>query len=169
MSPSTTPNKLHGEPGRGTTMVEMLIVISIIGVLSSIAVVGYKKIMDNSTAALTGSFVEELNNGLKEFEQNCWKVDVAADDNGTTEEQNILWAIQYQDPQHFGSPYFRQDWSPAESTDTEMFRIRWNGANFQLIPIGTAGNGLEFNPDGSDFIQTTFPDPFDAHASTTTP
>lgn len=135
-------------------MVEMLISISVIGIMSTIAIVNYKDIFGTSEDVICRKFTEDLNNALKEFQQSAWGITVSADDASTVEEVKILQSLQYQDITMFGSPYFRLDWVPAEGEDIETYRLRWNGATFELIEPGTVGKGLWFDPQGSQFTST---------------
>lgn len=131
-------------------MMEMLIVISIIGILSGISVISYKGYVDSAKRGSAVDFVEQLNNGLKEYEQMVKALSFAAQDPGTDEEKNIVELLQNKDPGDFGSPYFRPDWVPVASSDSETFRIRWNERTFELIEPGEGGTGLEIRHDGSD-------------------
>ncbi len=135
-------------------MVEMLIVISIVGILSGISVVSYKGYLESAERSTAIDFVEQLNNGLKEYEQNVKALTIAADDNATTEEDAIVDFLQQIDTTVFGSPYFRPNWQPVTGSDPETYRIRWNGATFELVERGTTGTGLEIRTDGSDISAT---------------
>lgn len=136
------------------SMVEMLISISVIGIMSTIAIVNYKDIFGTSEDVICKKFTEDLNNALKEYQQSAWEVTLTANNNVTTEEVHILQSLQYQDITLFGSPYFRLDWVPSEGDDIDTYRIRWNGLTFELIEPGTTGKGLWFDPQGSQFGTT---------------
>ena len=140
----------HNLPKRAHTLVEMLIVISIISVLSSIASMSYKGNFESAERAISIDFVEQLNNALKEYEQNVKALTIAANDAVTTEENNIVDLLQAKDITVFGSPFFRSDWQPITGNDPETYRIRWNGVTFEIIEQNSSGTGLEIRTDGSD-------------------
>ena len=131
-------------------MVELLIVIAIIGVLGGISVVSYKGYIEAAERGIALDFVEQINNGLKEYEQNASQVTTTPDDSGAADESTIVTLLQLKDPTVFGSPFFRTDWKPHASDDSATYRIRWNGATFELLEPGSTGHGLQFNTDGSD-------------------
>ena len=132
-------------------MVELLISITVIGILSGIAMVNYKDIFGSSERVVCHDFAEQLNNALKEFQQSAWGITLAADDASTDDETHIVQTLQWKDITVFGTPYFRLDWIPTPSEDTEKYRLRWNGATLELIEPGTTGKGLWFDPEGSQF------------------
>ncbi len=132
-------------------MVEMLITISVIGILSSVAIVQYKGVVQRSEVALAGDFVEQLNNALKEFEQGAWELSVVADDSSTAEEEKVLRTLQHKAIDLFGSPYFRQDWNPSTTDDNSVPRVRWNGLNFELIAPGVDGKGYLIDSEGLEY------------------
>lgn len=136
---------------RGLSLIEVLISITIIGVISSIAVINYGDLFSRSERVISQDFVEQINNALKEFEQTAWQLSITADDNGVDDENQILTLLQTKDVTVFGSPHLRGDWSSTESTDEATYRIRWNGVTFELIEPGTAGSGLLFDPEGMQF------------------
>ena len=148
---------------RAFSMVEMLSTIAVIGILSGLAVVSYTDIYHKSGAVIGGDFIEQLNNGLREFQQNAWQITLPADDSGTADELKILRSLQYDfngsASRPFGCPYFRPDWNPTGSSgtaDEDKLRVRWNGATFEVIKIGVEGEGLIFDNTGVDFT-----DPYD--------
>lgn len=142
--------RLRGS-ARGLSLVEMLVAITIIGILGSVAVINYGDTFRKSKRVICIDFVEQLNNALKEFEQTAWQLEIAADNSVVTEEDQILALLQTKDVTVFGSPHFREDWSPSASSDNQTYRIRWNGATFELMEPGTDGTGYLFDPEGTVF------------------
>ncbi|MFT4637356.1 MAG: prepilin-type N-terminal cleavage/methylation domain-containing protein [Verrucomicrobiales bacterium] len=148
---------------KGFTMPEMLSSIAIIGIMSGIAATHYTGIFKNSKVVINRDFIEQLNNAVKEYQQNAWEITVPANDTGTDDELKILRSLQYDfngDPSRpFGVPYFRPDWNPTGSSgaaDEDKVRVRWNGATFEVVEPDTEGEGLIFSNQGEGFN-----DPFD--------
>ena len=144
-------------------MVELLVSISVIGILSGVAIVNYTGLYKNSEVVISGDFIEQLNNGVIEFQQNAWEITLPADDSSAADELKILRSLQYHfngDPSRpFGAPYFRPDWNPTGSAgtiDEDKVRVRWNGATFEVVQPGEEGEGLIFDNQGTDFT-----DPYD--------
>lgn len=136
---------------RALSLVEMLISITIIGILGSLALVQYGDTLDRSVRVVSVDFVEQLNTALNEFEQVAWQLDITANNDAITEEQQILAYLQTKDVTVFGSPHFRGDFTAVSSSDNTEYRIRWNGARFELVEPGTDGNGMLFEAEGGQF------------------
>ena len=103
-------------------MVEMLITISIIGILSAIGISVYKGVTGNAEVAIAGDFVESLNRGLHEYEQTNQTINVESNANSTDDELQIVKELQKTDVDAFGSPYFNPDWKPTASLKCEMLQ-----------------------------------------------
>ena len=143
--------KVSLHPEQGLSLIELLISITIIGIIAGVAVVNYGDTYERSVRVISAEFVEQLNGALNEFEQVAWQLDIAANNDAITEEQQILSYLQTKDVTVFGSPHFRADWSAVASSDNSKYRIRWNGATFELMEPGTDGNGMLFDAEGGQF------------------
>jgi prepilin-type N-terminal cleavage/methylation domain-containing protein len=147
----------HSLPARrwkkALSLVEMLITISIMGVLAGVSIPIYSSLTSGSRQAAATDLVETLNRAVTKYSQNCWKIPTAADAAATTDEFLVLRSLQYTFPSSqmkVGSPYYDARYNPSASSDTKELRIRWNGATFELLKPGTAGTGLRYD-DGSEY------------------
>ncbi len=149
---------------RGISLVEMLIVIAIIGVLSSISVVAYKNVKEKGKETVATSLVETLNKGTRKFGHAMWELDYPAELNDATEEVYLLKTLQYRDASDpsTGAPYVRPDWIPLQSSSTDDYRLYWRGRSWGLLKPGEAGAGLLVDFDGSDMgTMQSFPAGFE--------
>ena len=67
-------------------MVEMLISLTIIGILSAIAMSNYKDLFGSSERFVCRDFTEQINDALKEFQQSAWGITLAVDDASADDE-----------------------------------------------------------------------------------
>lgn len=160
-------------PGRQAfSLAEMLVVVSIIGVLAAVAVPGYNASFNNSKAAMARNICETLNRAVHRFNEGNYELVLADDTTGTTTEFAILRTLQYRDPLYprVGSPYMRDDWNPTSSNNTSDYRVQWTGTLFKLLTPGTAGWGLKLVFDCSDLTtHYQFPTGYTPVATTYTP
>lgn len=140
------------------SLTEMILSIAMIGILSAVAIVSFGNLKSKSEASIGGTLLEQLNDAIKEYEQNAWAPDLAADDASGADELAVLRSLQWRSPTNpsWGSPYFMTQWSPVVSSDEATYRFRWTGTYFALLEPGDAGTGLLYDPDDP---QTG--DPFD--------
>jgi prepilin-type N-terminal cleavage/methylation domain-containing protein len=136
----------------GFSLVEILVVVGILGVLTSIAVVAIPGVLNSSKSSVAQNTLETLNSGLHRFNQTSYELLVPAVPGAGTDELLVLRSLQYRDPLNpiVGTPFVRNDWNPAVSGSTQDYRIEWAGNIFRLLSPGTAGTGLKVNFDGAD-------------------
>ena len=148
MKPGTPTNA-----ARGMSLVEMLVTISIIAILSVLAIPTYMEYFSTSKATLASSLLETLNSAVHRFDEGNYELNVTeGTDNAASVELSILRTLQYRNPLNpkVGSPYLHKRWNPVASTDTNAYRIKWKGRLFVLLAPGDSGSGLMVNFDGGD-------------------
>lgn len=144
---------------RGFSMVELLMVIGVIGVLAGIAIAAYSGITEAAKRTEAVDFAESLNRAVLRFNQANWDLPTAADPSASTDEYTVIRSLQYKWPIRSlkpGSPYFAKNYNPEASSDSNEFRLRWNGRNFEVLGPGTAGTGLLKTFTGADYTAADY-------------
>lgn len=139
----------------GFSMTELVIVISILGVLATIAVSTYPSLLESSKVAIASERVECLNRALHTFAQQNYEMVFNRMDSSGADEMVVLRTIQYRnadiDRAKVGSPYFDPRYNPVVSSNATDYRIRWFGRGYELLAPGSSGTGIKMNFDGTDF------------------
>jgi len=137
----------------GFSLVEVLVIVTVIGILSLLAVGQYGRVMDRTRETVALNTVETLNQGVSRYSQveGGRLNDVPADDDSFEEEIDVLRALQWVDPDlpTPGGPYVRADFDPAGTADTDTYRAVWNGSFFELRVPAEAGAGLRIELIGN--------------------
>lgn len=137
--------------------------VAIIGIITSIGIVGYGKMINNVRKSVAWDKAEILNLGLKKYSQIVHDMPTAADADSTEDEFLVLRSLQWRDSDNIsiGAPYARVDYNPVESNSVDDYRIRWNGFVFEVLNPGAAGLGFKVCDDGSDITTpVTFADDY---------
>lgn len=136
-------------------MTEMVVVISIIGVLCTIAVGSYGSFLSGGKDAIAQERQESLNQSLHRFAQQNYELLFNRMDHVVSDEMVVLRTLQFRDPDEDraqpGSPFFDPRYNPVSSSAENEYRLRWTGRLFELLKPGTAGTGLLLNFSGTDF------------------
>lgn len=136
-------------------MSEMVIVISIMGVLAAVVVAPMSQFYGASKDALAAARQETLNQGLHRFAQQNYELLFDAMDGTISDEMVILRTLQYRDPNinraQPGSPYMDPRYNPVSSSDSKVHRLRWTGKLFELLKPGQNGTGILMDFEGRDF------------------
>jgi prepilin-type N-terminal cleavage/methylation domain-containing protein len=139
----------------GFSMSEMVIVISIIGVLAGIVVMPMSQFLGASKDALASSRQETLNQAVHRFAQQNYELLFDAMNGSVADEMVILRTLQYRDPNinraQPGSPYMDPRYNPVSSSDSTVHRLRWSGRLFELLKPGQSGTGILMDFEGRDF------------------
>lgn len=135
------------------SIVELLVVLAMIGIITSIAIPQLGGILPNSKDILASEFVENINRSLKKHNQSNYKIRYPKDDFIAGDEILIVRTLQWrnQNSPAPGSPYLRQDWHPVVSYNESDYRLKWNGSEFVLISPPLKGIGIRLSFDGSDY------------------
>lgn len=140
---------------RGFSVTELVVVISIIGVLAGIAVGSYNQFLGGTKDALAAERQEMLNQALLRFAQQNYEMLFNAMDTSAADEMVILRTLQYRDTDDdrakLGSPYMDPRYNPVASSSTALYRLRWTGRLYELLKPGKTGTGLLMNFEGTDF------------------
>ena len=151
----TTNTVLRTRREGGFSMSELVVVISILGVLSSLAIHSFGQFMGGSRDALASERQEMLNQALYRFAQQNYEMVFTASNGAVTDEMVVLRSLQYRDPNikraQSGSPYFDPRYNPVSSSDITSHRLRWTGKLFELLKPGQSGTGLLMDFEGQDF------------------
>ena len=137
----------------GFSLVELIVIVAIVGVLSSLAIPMIGKVTDASKESIAQNLVETLNNATKEFGHAQYPILTNGENNDSDDEELILHTLQWKDPGiPFGiaGPFMKLDWIPATSNVTSDYRIVWSGSYWKLVKPGEAGAGLKVNFDAGD-------------------
>lgn len=134
----------------GLSLVEVLVVVSILGIMAGIAFVATSGVLEGSKASLARDLQGKLNLALKAHSQSNYEFVLAADNSSYADELAILRSLQWRDAGVPGSPYFKLSFNPVGSDDADDYRLRWNGLNYVLLEKGAAGKGLKVDFSGSD-------------------
>ena len=140
---------------RGFSMTEMVMAISIIGVLGAAVIIAMTGVMAGSKEALANDKLEMLNQGLNQYKHSYKEYTYPASDGSNLDEMTVLKDLQYRNPNEIkaltGSPFVRPDYQPSLSTSADDYRIVWTGSRFKLLRPGTPGSGIKVVFDGSDY------------------
>lgn len=144
---------------RGYSVTELVIVISIIGVLAGITVGSFNQFLGGTKDAVATERQEMLNQALHRFAQYNHELLFSPLDSASSDEIVILRTLQYRNENParvaIGSPYFDPRYNPVSSSSPGVHRLRWTGRMYELLKPGTTGTGLLMNFEGTDFT-----DPF---------
>lgn len=153
----------------GFSLVEIVIVITIIGILSSVGIGVFGKITDGARSGVATNLAETLNQATRKFSHANWDLHLAPDNSGADDEFRILRTLQWRAPDNASDellpkgPFMRPDWNPVASDSTDDFRLQWTGTLWKLLTPGVAGSGLKVNFDGGSDITAAnyeFPEDF---------
>jgi prepilin-type N-terminal cleavage/methylation domain-containing protein len=127
----------------GFSMTEMVITVSVIGVIATILIPAMTGVVVGSQEALANQKLEVLNQGLDSY----------------ADELTVVLDLQYRNPDAnrapTGAPFVIPEYRPSPSSSTADYRIMWTGYRFKLIRPGQSGTGIKVAFDGSD-IGTPF-------------
>ena len=139
----------------GFSVTELVIVVSILGVLAGIVVMSYNRFLSGAKDSVAASRQEMLNQAVYSFAQQNYELVFGAMNDSVADELVILRTLQFRNPNanraKIGSPYFDPRYNPVSSSDTAEYRLRWVGKMYELLPPGQSGTGILMNFDGSDF------------------
>jgi type II secretory pathway pseudopilin PulG len=135
------------------SLVEILVSITIMAILTMVAIPTYMAYFNSSKDALASNLLETLNSGVHRFNEGNYELNVTpGTDSSAAVELSILRTLQYRNPLNpkVGSPYVHARWNPVASSNTDDHRLKWKGTLFILLPPGTAGSGLKVDFNSGD-------------------
>lgn len=132
---------------RAVSLVELLTVVSILGVLASIAVPQID-VVRASHDQIALDEAEMANRAVLHYEQAYKQLGIAAGDTGTLDELRVVIELKRAYPEIKGySPYLTQDFPEDTSESTDDYRLAWTGRNFRLLVPGATGAGIKVGGD----------------------
>ncbi len=138
----------------GFSMTEMVITISILGILSGVVMISMGDSFLAGQETLAVNRMEMLNRALHQFSQGNYEMIFTARPDSAADELFVLRTLEYRIPNESkakaGSPYVTPYYNPPTSSNVADFRIRWNGRLYELLRPGQTGSGLKMVFDGSD-------------------
>lgn len=139
----------------GFSMTEVVIVISILGVLAGITVAPMGQFFAGGKDVMASTRQEMLNQAVYRFAQQNYELQFNRMDGSLTDELLILRTLQYRDPNinhaKIGSPYVDPRYNPVSSSDASAHRLRWTGRIYELLSPGQSGTGILMDFEGADF------------------
>jgi type II secretory pathway pseudopilin PulG len=136
-------------------MTELVIVISILGVLAGITVVPMNQFLTGGKDVMAATRQEMLNQAVYRFAQQNYELQFNRMDASLADELVILRSLQYRDPNinraMIGSPYVDPRYNPVSSSNVSEYRLRWTGKMYELLSPGQSGTGILMDFDGADF------------------
>lgn len=149
---------------KGFSMTEMVVCVSLMGVLATIAITSYTSAVNAGKAALARQKLEMLNTAVHRYAESVRELIVTPlAPAGVDELQVLRFALQFRHPDPdratVGAPFIEPTYSPAISGSINDYRMRWTGSLYELLLPGTAGVGLKVVFDGSDVGPAFVSDP----------
>ncbi|MCB1211261.1 MAG: prepilin-type N-terminal cleavage/methylation domain-containing protein [Verrucomicrobiales bacterium] len=154
----------HGASRRGFSMTEMVICVSLMGVLATIAISSYSSATSAGKTALARQKVEMLNTAVHRYAEAVRELIVTPlAPVGSDELQVLRFALQFRHPDDdratVGSPFIDATYNPSISASIDDYRMRWTGSLYELLEPGKPGVGLKVVFDGSDIGPAFVSDP----------
>lgn len=142
-------------------MTEMILVISIMGILASLALSQFTGTTQASKQSAAKEKLERLNQALIAYNsvvREAYKIDSISARSDSSDESLVLLALEFRHSTSptIGAPYVDPRYRPDTSSNSEDYRIQWSGTMFKLLTPGQSGTGLLVAFDGSD-MKTPFP------------
>ncbi len=135
-------------------MSEIVVTISVLGILATIVVVELSGNYEIARATLARERVEQLNNALNSWAMANNELVFNRMDGSAADELKVLRDLQYRHPDDnkaaLNSPYMPPEYNPKTSSNESDYRIRWNGRRYELLVPGSVGTGLKMVFDASD-------------------
>jgi prepilin-type N-terminal cleavage/methylation domain-containing protein len=147
MNPATTQRKASRS---GFSMTEMVVCISILGVMASIAIISMSEMTTSGKNVIAVQRMEMLNNGLLRMANSGRGISSPAQLTSSIDEELIVMTLQMRDEGLVGSPFVLPTYRPKSSSSTQDYRLRFNGVRFELLTPPLPGIGLKIDFDGSE-------------------
>ena len=100
---------------------EILVSVSVVAILTMLAIPNYMSYFGSSKATLASSLLETLNTAVHRFNEGNYELSVTAGTDSTASvELSVVRTLQYRNPLNpkVGSPYMHARWNPVASSST---------------------------------------------------
>lgn len=139
----------------GYSLTEMIWVVALLGIIGSIALTQVTQSLGGSRLTAARHKLEMLNQALHACAMSEQEINAgdASPGAGTGDESLVLSILQYRNTANPrpGTPYLAPTYRPKTSSNTDDYRLQWNGKLFVLLEPGESGAGLKVPFDSSDF------------------
>lgn len=137
------------------SLVEVVVTVAVLGILSSLAIPTYHRVVSGSSSTIASNLVETLNGATKMFSHSQWDLVYPAKPSQASDELYLLRTLQWKDPDttgelNPGGPFMTPNWSPATSSSVEDYRAEWTGTSWRLLEPDESGTGLKLDLNGGD-------------------
>ncbi len=133
-------------PWAGFSLTELLTTVVVIGILAGVCVQSYSGLRASAREASARDTLALLNRAVLHFNQTNWDLVLSPVPNATSDELAVLRTLQWRNPNPAqatpGSPYAPPDLPDTMSSDSEDYRLQWNGRTYELLLPGEPGAGL---------------------------
>jgi prepilin-type N-terminal cleavage/methylation domain-containing protein len=144
--------KMRSQSGKrwGFSMIEMAVVISVVGILATIAIANYGDLVKASGGVAVRDRAEWLNSKVKAYQQIYGPLGSASVDAA-----RVIKLLQ-EGPSgrsaRPGLPFVPLSYTPTISGDSNEYRLQWVGNAFKPLNRGQSGRGILMNTESSDMI-----------------
>ncbi len=121
---------------RGVSLTELLVVVSVLAVIAAIGVPLMLNLVPSAGEQTATRNLNYLNGAVLSYNQAVEEL------NTNATETTILTMLQTRDNRSHGSPYLPANLKTNTSSDSSVYRAKWNGRMFEMLPPGSAGTGL---------------------------
>lgn len=137
---------------RGLSLVEIIVSVSILAILATLALTSYSSHLTGSKSSIAGTLLETVNTAVHRFNECNYELNIPAETDDGSVEISIVRTLQYRNPLNpkVGSPFLNKKWSPEISSSSSDYRLQWRGTLFTLLAPGTTGTGLKVDFTAGD-------------------
>jgi prepilin-type N-terminal cleavage/methylation domain-containing protein len=131
---------------RGFSLMEVLVTISVIGILSAIAIPAISGTDKAARGEAANQIVTGINRAISTYRQCGSEITINANSSSGADEASVMALLTTADAGVVGSPFLvGTSWPSVESSDSQTYRVQWNGRFFVVVPRGSNGTGLIVN------------------------
>lgn len=135
---------------QGFSMVEMVTIVSIIGIITAIIIPSMSGLSSNSKTVLAQNRQELLNTALNQMAMSGRQVPNSPQLTSSRDEELVVMTLQIRNENLVGSPFLTPSYAPKGSSDPTTYRLRFTGLRFELLVPPLVGTGIKIEFDGSD-------------------
>lgn len=144
---------------RGFSLVEIVVVITIIGVMAMLLLPSFHDLLPGSKYSTALANLELLNQSVLRYNQANKEIVLTSAPASTSDEEDIAKRLQYRGPDATaspGSPFLDPTLTITSTDGVNTYRASWNGRMFQMVQAGTVGSGLDLLQMTSSGVSRTY-------------